>query len=342
MFDLSPADPWALEAAKLPLAFSQVREDPALDVELATALPENATVVMIASGGETVIQLARLPLARIHAVDVNPAQLALARFKAHLASHESAAVSCNLLGHAPLLAQQRQEEVLHRLEILDLPPDVFGPPSLVAEHGPDHLGRYERCFATLREALPPGVLINQNGLDEALAKVMSLANLVALFGQEATQNPRLPFHEHFAWRTRVALSRADAATNPFLQQMYHGRFAPGCLYDWLKSTEPLQAEIVWHQGRMQEVLDDLSVASADLVHLSNILDWLSPTQAAQTLAAAARVMKPGARLIIRQLNSTLEMETLAEGIRWDRAQGEAMERRDRSFFYPRILVGTRL
>ncbi|HAL72171.1 MAG TPA: DUF3419 domain-containing protein, partial [Verrucomicrobiales bacterium] len=132
-----------------------------------------------------------------------------------------------------------------------------------------------------------------------------------------------------------------AATNPFLHQMYGGRFAPGWPYDWLKSTAPLQAEIVWHQGRMLDVLASLPAASADLVHLSNILDWLSPAQAEQTLTAAARVMKSGARLILRQLNSTLEMEILAEGIRWDVAQGEAMEKRDRSFFYPRILVGTR-
>lgn len=341
MHDLPPADPWALEAAKLPLAFAQVREDPALDVELAAALPPSSTVVMIASGGETLIQLARLPLARIHAVDMNPAQLALARFKAHLAAHESATASYALLGHAPLLASQREEALSHRLEALALSPDVFGPLALVAEHGPDHVGRYERCFAELRQVLPPGELIHEPSMDAALAKVMSLANLVALFGQEATQNPRLPFHEHFAWRTRVALGRADAATNPFLHQMYGGRFVLGYPYDWLKSTAPLQAEIVWHQGRMLDVLAGLPAASADLVHLSNILDWLSPAQASQTLAAAARVMKPGARLILRQLNSTLEMETLAEGIRWDLAQGEAMEKRDRSFFYPRILVGTR-
>ena len=52
-------DAWALEAAKLPLAFAQVREDPRLDVELAETLPAGAVVVMIASGGETLVQLAR-------------------------------------------------------------------------------------------------------------------------------------------------------------------------------------------------------------------------------------------------------------------------------------------
>lgn len=67
-------DAWALEAAKLPLAFAQVREDPRLDVELAETLPAGAVVVMIASGGETLVQLARLPVKRIHAVDMNPAQ----------------------------------------------------------------------------------------------------------------------------------------------------------------------------------------------------------------------------------------------------------------------------
>lgn len=341
MYAHPPADPWALEAAKLPLAFAQVREDPALDVEVAAALPQDATVVMIASGGETLIQLARLPLRRIHAVDMNPAQLALSRFKVHLAAHEKTEVSCGLLGHAHLPVATRKDGLLRRFGELGLPEDVFGPLDFVTEHGPDHVGRYERCFAELRQTMPSAGFIHEPSLDQALAQVMSLTNLVALFGHEATQNPHLPFHEHFARRTRIALGRADAETNPFLHQMYAGRFAPGCPYDWLKSTVPPQAEILWHQGRMLDVLNSLPAAGADLVHLSNILDWLSPAQAAQTLTAATRVMKPNARLIIRQLNSTLEMETLVEGIQWDHAQGVDMEKQDRSFFYPKILLGTR-
>ena len=337
------ADLWALEAARLPLAFAQVREDPQLDIEIAAALPADATVVMIASGGETLVELARRQgISRIHAVDMNPAQIALSRLKRRLASISAPDDSCLLLGHSFMPPEQREKVMRVHMDALELPADVFGPPGFIAEHGADHAGRYERCFAELRHVLEPSEgLLDESGLDEALGRVMSLANLVALFGLEATRNPERPFHEHFAARTRVALSREGAETNPFLWQMYRGCFAPGHRYDWLQSSTRHCSEILWHQGRMQEVLDGLTAGSADLVHLSNILDWLDAEAAAATLASARRALKPGGRVIIRQLNSSLEFTALGEGLTWDKEHAMAMERRDRSFFYPRIHLATR-
>lgn len=49
-------DAWAVAASRLPLAFAQVREDPRLDLEIISLLPDHPVIVMIASGGETAIQ----------------------------------------------------------------------------------------------------------------------------------------------------------------------------------------------------------------------------------------------------------------------------------------------
>jgi S-adenosylmethionine-diacylglycerol 3-amino-3-carboxypropyl transferase len=342
MSDLPNADPWALEAARLPLAFAQVREDPRLDVRLARHLPPDAEVVMIASGGETLVELARLLLRRIHAVDVNPAQLALARVKCYLADAGSPSEAAALLGHAPLERLVRRESVSGILDRMGLSPEVFGEADFWAETGLDHAGRYERCFAELRRAMPVWRdRFPVEALDEALVKVMSLTNLVALFGEGATQNPRQPFHAHFAERTRVALQRSDAGRNPFLRQMYNGCFAPGPAYDWLESAAPLNAEILWHQGAMDAVLEGLPARSVDLVHLSNILDWLNPEEARRTLDAVSRVLKPGGQVLIRQLNSTVAPMELAPDISWNETLGREMESVDRSFFYPDLLTGSR-
>lgn len=347
-------DDWASRAASLPLAFAQVREDPRLDLELARGVPAGGTVVMIASGGETAACLGRLPL-RLVAVDMNPAQLALARVKWELAGKAPAEDAAALLGHLPMATGERRRRMKGLLDTLGLEEDVFGPPEWIAERGVDHGGRYEVCFAELRARLEPWrveletMLLSETPLgnfggawlDVAFAEVMSLENLVCLFGREATQNPRRSFSDHFTARTREVIGRMPPRANPFLWQILAGCLPPGCRYDWLEYERPLIAEVEWRQGKMDAVLDSMAAGSAELVHLSNILDWLSPGEAEATLRSARRVLKPGGQVILRQLNSTLEMEELDSGIAWDGELGKAMEARDRSYFYPRIHVGSR-
>ena len=176
---------------------------------------------------------------------------------------------------------------------------------------------------------------------DALAQVMSLSNLTTLFGCEAAQNPRVPFHTHFANRSDLAFARADSSINPFLHQMYEGQFVKGHRYDWLQNNFPVLTEVAWSCGRMTEVLMGLPKASVDLVHISNILDWLSPEQATETLSAATRALKPGGQIIARQLNSSLDFNFLTDEVLWDLDLGRRMEQVDRSFFYPQIFVGTR-
>ncbi len=366
----APATPdaWALRACKLPLAFAQVREDPLLDIELASTLPSGATMVMIASGGDTAACLRRLPLKRLYLVDVNPAQLALSRCKWQMAGHENADDSAALLGHLPLSVDQRRRMLAPLLEQLDLNEDALGPFEFVAEHGPDYAGRYEQTFAELRRVLLPHhealeqVLNSSNpndaarqtspetplgiALDEAFSKVMSQANLVCLFGAEAAQNPLRPFSEHFATRTHMAFGRFSPHSNPFLWQILSGRFPDGHRYDWLQSDtsgrQPSGVEPVWVLGKMNEALDDMPPQSAHLIHLSNILDWLTPTQTEATLRSAFHVLKPGGQVIIRQLNSTLNIPLLESGLVWDLELGANFESRDRSYFYPQIHIGSRV
>lgn len=362
----SSADSWAQEASALPLAFAQVREDPQLDLRLIRQLPASSTVVMIASGGETAIQLGREPLGALYLVDMNQSQLALTRLKWDLAG-EAPELARALLGHLPMAADDRARELTYRLSRLELASTSLGPSEFVSQFGPDHAGRYERTFAALRLALQPwqsqlDQLLNSSdpewatrfaapetefgrALDQAFAEVMSLPKLVQLFGTEATQNPRQSFATHFSQRTRVALRRIPASSNPFLWQIFAGRFPEGRCYDWLQPEcgggTPCRVQPIYHHGKMNEVLDELPSRSVDLVHLSNILDWLSPSQAQVTLLSAARVLKADGRVIIRQLNSTLDIPSIPSEFMWDLELGTELESIDRSFFYPGIFVGVR-
>jgi S-adenosylmethionine-diacylglycerol 3-amino-3-carboxypropyl transferase len=364
------APAWLTQAISLPVAFAQVREDPLLDetlVALSDALNETlhkskARICMIASGGCTVAALAALPnVELLHCVDPNPAQLALAQIKLSLLRDASIDERLLVLGHHACDPATRATAITHALARAGQQDADLGPPDLLSTLGLDHIGRYERLFAALRVELQPvaeniGNLlmladpveqrrsIQPDGMlwhaiESAFLKVMALPNLVALFGESATRNPVEAFPRHFLRRLRWAIESLPARTNPFLAQLLCGDFVPGQTHRWIGLPCPARLPVVtWEQAYMVPALQR-QPRSFDLIHLSNILDWLSPAEARETLAAARMALRPGGRVIVRQLNSSLDIPALGDGLRWDQTLGESLLQQDRSFFYRQILVG---
>ncbi|HVR73334.1 MAG TPA: DUF3419 family protein [Planctomycetota bacterium] len=241
---------WVSNAARLPVAFSQVREDPVLDLEICRRLRDGFEGILIASGGCTAAYLAaRSRASRLHLVDMNPAQIALARLKLRLLETCEPDVRLAILGHSPMPAAARAGRIASELSSLGLPSDCLGPVDLLGSPGPDHMGRYEVLFSKLREELSafateisellslddpaeqalrtaPSTALG-SALDQAFDRVMTLPILVELFGDAATQNRVVPFSRHFAGRTRHVLATLPAASNPYLAQVLLGRFAGG-------------------------------------------------------------------------------------------------------------------
>jgi len=344
------------EAAKLPLAFAQVREDSLIDLAVLERFPRPARVLMVASGGCTAAMLAASgKAASLHLVDPNPAQLALSRLKLKLLLDADTPARLARLGHATMPYEERRRWLLEALDSLGLESDALGPVDLVARDGPDYAGRYERLFLALRMALEahadevdrflllssteeqraltsPGTSLGQ-ALDTALAQVMALPILVGLFGEEATQNPVLPFDRHFAERLRAASATLPAAGNPYLWQMLAGRYPDGAPVPWLAAARPKDPPSVsWECAFMLQVLRR-SAGSFSFVHLSNILDWLAPAGAAETLEHAAKALRSGGCILVRQLNSSLDIPALGPQFRWEIDAARELHRRDRSFFY---------
>jgi S-adenosylmethionine-diacylglycerol 3-amino-3-carboxypropyl transferase len=347
----------------MPIAFAQVREDPLLDLQLLDRLGgQNLSGMMIASGGCTAAALvASGRLAHLHLVDVNPAQLALCRLKLQLLQMATPIERLQLLGHSFLSTEKRAAMLMERLQSLGLPADALGPPPMLAALGPDHAGRYELLFAQLRAAMPkcadewpavlsmsdnakrsarvaPGTALGQ-ALDTAFDRVMALPNLVHLFGAAATQNSREPFSRHFARRTRHALATLDTADNPYLWQLLQGRFPENTIYPWLNAAAPQNwPRIAESTGFIDAALRPFH-NHFDFVHLSNVLDWLSPEEARETLELSLNALRPGGCVLIRQLNSTLDLPALGPRFEWLTDEAAAMHAQDRSFFYRSLHLG---
>ena len=77
----------------------------------------------------------------------------------------------------------------------------------------------------------------------------------------------------------------------------------------------------------------------DFVHLSNILDWLTPEEARSTLALAWKALRPRGWILIRQLNSCLDIQTLGDRFEWETSSAGELHNRDRSFFYRGLHLG---
>ncbi|MBM3980746.1 MAG: DUF3419 family protein [Planctomycetes bacterium] len=348
--------PWVVAARDLPLAFAQVREDPRIDQYVVARAGPAARVCMVASGGCTAVVLATMPtVAALHLVDANPAQLALARLKLRLLETADEQQRAEVIGQDTMPESARRTRLEQELSALGLAADVLGPPAVALALGPDHQGRYERCFAALQceiephdadcqavlaltdpteqaRRVAPGTSLGR-AIDVALDSVMSLPNLVALFGEGATRNPVEPFSRHFARRIRYAFATLPARTNPFLWQMLAGVGQP----DWLAlPAAGRMPEVTWRQSFMADALRE-HVGAFDVVHLSNILDWLSPDEATSTLEVAARALRPGGQVVVRQLNSTLDIPASGPMFAWDDTR--ELHAADRSFFYRALHLG---
>lgn len=363
-----PCAEWAARACRLPVAFAQVREDALQDLWL--ALRHHRTrdgglrIALTASGGCTVAALAACAgVSVLHVVDPNPAQLSLTRLKLHLLKTASSPERMRLLGHTQMPVTERRATLESVFATLGLEPDVLGPPQEVAAWGLDFYGRYEWLFAALRHHMAEwrdelnGVLALRNpveqsrrvapdtplgaALDHAFDTAFDLKILVQLFGEQATANRVEPFSRHFARRTRHILAALPADDNPYLWQLLAGRY-PGVTVPWLTQEAPVHRlpRITFTQGMMDEALAAVGPGEFDIIHLSNILDWLTPTQAQVTLKRAWKALRPGGIVVVRQLNSMLDVRGSGPGFHWDPV-AEELHSWDRSFFYRAMHVGAK-
>jgi len=355
---------WTRSAAKLPLLFAQVREDPALDLALVERQNAGVRVIMIASGGCNAAALAASPrVESLHLVDANPAQIALARLKLFLLRTADPDERMAVLGHRPTRQVARGRLLENAARGAGIDPAALGDRDLLARVGADRAGRYECLFAELRRLLGragdalESVLSTRDAgsrrsavapdaplgraLDHALAGAFATRDIVRVFGTAATRNPRIPFERHFAARLRMAVGRWGLGGNPYLDQVLLGRFA-GTAYPWLlaEATRSMP-RVSWQVASIQQALIEAHKGSFDLVHLSNIVDWLDPESAQRTLALSARALAPDGLLILRQLNSRIDVAALGGEIEWDFPLARALHRSDRSFFYQRVHVGRR-
>jgi S-adenosylmethionine-diacylglycerol 3-amino-3-carboxypropyl transferase len=355
---------WLDFVRECPVAFAQVREDSLLDSWVANQLPNNSTGIVIASGGCTASWLHHQgKFDTLHLVDANAAQLALSELKIELLKNFDTTRRLEILGHHEMNPSERWAYISKILEKNYGGTEVLGATSIVAELGPDKIGRYELLFKRLTielnrvantselfsfESVREQIEFLENGkafkkqLYDVFCSVMSLPNLISLFGSDATQNMVVPFAQHFYDRTIWAITNLPVGNNPYLSQLLKGEFTDDEYYPWLHASRSVtETNIQYHHGHMARVLSE-SCLDFHFIHLSNILDWLSAREATELLNIAAKRLKSGGWMIIRQLNSNLDIPDLCTELLWHTEHSLNLQLNDRSFFYPRVHIAQKL
>jgi S-adenosylmethionine-diacylglycerol 3-amino-3-carboxypropyl transferase len=285
----------------MPLKFAIVREDPELETQLIERTGVKAAL-LVCSGGCTALTLARrFPSLAVTAFDVNPMQLEHLRQKAAASGAE-----------LERLNQAGEFEALFRV-LRRMVEEFVAPPDAIAGYF-----RGEAPFDWTRSRYWPAVF----------STVFNDPLLHAMFGPDATQHAAPGSYPGYFQRAfERGLSRADGPHNPFLQHVFLGRFLAPPAYG-----EPVDVVL----GSLPEVP---SLERFGLFSLSNVFDWSADELAADWGARIDGAARPGAAVIIRQLNNRREVARFFPHFRFDEELGARLLATDRSLFYERIVVG---
>jgi S-adenosylmethionine-diacylglycerol 3-amino-3-carboxypropyl transferase len=314
------------------LKFAVVREDPRVEEALVRRRkPEH--ILCVASGGDTALHLAyRYPEIDVTAFDINPAQLEHARQKsAAIADAEHARLNIDDASHNGLSQLGHFEALFRILRRAHI--DLVGDQSDV-----------EAFFSSKTSDDTRLHLLQDWTHSPYWPRIFDITFyhplLNTMFGPEATQHAEAgSYPRYFRAVFEEGLTREDAATNPFLQHIFLGCYHRADAPDFLKSERLLDVD--WIEGTLLDVPGRLD--RFGLIHLSNIFDWSSDELVRAWSRRLSEECRPGATIVIRQLNNHRPLESFFEpDFTFDYELGDQLLRQDRSLFYNRILVGRRV
>ena len=349
------------------IAFSQVREDPLVDERVvervAQRLDRPIRVLMVASGGCTALSLLGLDaIERVVAVDANAAQIRLVELRRQAMAALSTAEQRRFLG-ADLDDAAERRATYERLRPLlsDGARAHWDARAPEIEAGVLHVGRFEALFRELSEALcdagldpleRPAEAIESPRWREVFDRIFDRAALTLRFGPAAVDySMDRSFGEHFAAVVASALTRWPKGANYFVHQMLEARYldgpggAPPCLEEPGHAAALARGldRLELHHMRFDDAIRELAPGSPfDLIHTSNISDWMPVPELRILLARVRDRLSPGGAVLGRRLNGDHCLaDVMGTVLDVDSIVSEELRASDRSFFYGEVVVADR-
>lgn len=311
------------------ILFSQVREDPSIEMQLVRKIKTHSNILLVGSGGCTLLSILGLDnTEKIDCVDMSQEQLKLIKLKI--------AVICYFMGSDGKESILKffhgdycETDVFHILEQLDIPKEEK---RFWRDHPNFLLGGINQsgCFESLFRHLVV------SGFE--FEKIFDRKALISIFGESAVVNSlNKEFSDHF----RVILDKYRELYKPednyFYHQILYNRYHPHCLPPYFDRLDV----IIQHQDKVRYIQDDFVKfiseqpdQSYDLVHTSNLTDWMCNKELNFFLQQIHRVLNPGGYVVLRRLNGDYNLQEMASA--YFLIETEFI---DRSHFYSEVVVG---
>lgn len=349
------------------IRYAQCWED--ADVLLAALdIQPGDTCLSIASAGDNSLAMLTCNPARVIALDLSPAQIACLELRV---------AAYRVLDYDELLVLIGSSVGKNRMALYRRCRDQLSdearrfwdthPANL--EQGIGHAGKFEHYFTLFRRyALP---LVHHRSTIARLLKGGGLEQRECFYEQEwNTWRWRLMFRLFFSrffmgragrdpsffkyvngsvangilTRTRYALTQLDPAANPYLQWILTGRHTTALPYalrpEHFATIRANLDRLEWHTGSIEDYLDQRRpLATIDRFNLSDIFEYLSPTQYYQLLQKIAAAATPGGRLVYwNMLAPRTRPPELASQLHPLDHLARSLHAQDKAFFYSALVI----
>ncbi len=308
--------------------FSQVREDPAIEVAVCNMVKnDKLNILMIGSGGCTLFTLLNEKVNFVHVVDYNQAQLNLIMLKLE--------VICYLKDKMKVLdfleGRLKKDEYTTIYENIksklpDISQTFWNENMDLIYKGVNTVGCYEQLFTELVES------------KFDFKAVFNKFNLASKFGKKAVDNCDDKFSEYFEEVFNTYKNKSTPDNNYFYHQVLHGKYSPKCLPAYFDNLD----NIIAHKNKITLINSDIAHKTLpseeyDVVQISNIADWMSPNLLESFLQKIYKALKKDGFIIARRLLGSYNLKSkISEYF------SVVTVPEDRSYFYSEVVVGRKV
>ena len=350
------------------LHFSQVREDPQLELHLLEELAERRgrplKALVVGSGGCTALSLLSSDVVeRVDAVDINPAQTHLIELRKAAVRELDLDEQKQLIGECEGAADEERRQALFDAIAGALPEDSRAYWDARRDHiayGVNRVGTFDRMVAEVGEAfeevgidplVQPARALGHDRWLEIFNGVFDVARVRELIGSAMTHySTTYTWAQHFSAAFAEALRKFAGEDNYFLHHIFRQRYdaAGGVLPPYLleESQQAIKdggvERLTVHTGNFHGKLLELSLQKGpyDLIQTSDISDWMPVREVHKLMTAIAMSLAEGGAVLSRRLCGDHSLaKIMGAKLNIDTALSGELLKKDRSFLYSEIVVG---